>query len=204
MILLLKDQYISYLNSKRANFPPFDGAALCLKTEVASDVHFDIMDKQATICLPIGKGSATYHNPQKKKILFIDYEDFINKLPPNLVHEIKRCDFIAYEINRGLSFFILNELSQSSSAKNKLNAARQQLHATALNLCKTPDIQSFINRFAIKKCVFSNKTQRINTPKNIANAFFRIQSYLPAPIIHNYQPITKLGFELIETAIIEV
>lgn len=202
MINLLKEQYISYLNGKKSHLPSFDGATLTLKAEVTSEVYFDIMDKQATICQPIGTGSATYNNIDTKEITFIDYEDFINQLPPDLQKGIKRCDFIAYDTNR--SFFILNELSQSSTSKGKMNDARQQLHNTAFNLCETPDVKQFIDAFSMKRCVFSNKNRLISTPNNIADAFSMIQDYLPYPIKLNYQPITKLGFELIETAIVEV
>lgn len=203
MISLLKNQYVRYLNSRKAHLTPFDGTTLILKTEVTSDMYFDIMDKLATICQPIGKGSATYNNTQSKEITFIDYEDFINQLPLELQKGIKRCDFIAYDTN-SLSFFILNELSQSSTSKGKMNDARQQLHNTAFNLCEAIDVKRFIDTFEVKKCVFSNKNRLISTPNNIADAFSKIQDYLPDPIKLNYHPITKLGFELIETAIIEV
>lgn len=206
MINLLKDQYVRYLNSKKTHLSPispFDGTTLTLKTEVTSDKYFDIMDKQVTICQPIGKGSATYNNTQEREITFIDYEDFVNQLPFDLQKGIKRCDFIAYDTNSS-SFFILNELSQSSTSKGKMNDARQQLHNTAFNLSETPDIKSFIDKFGVKRCVFSNKSRLISTPNNIADAFSKIQDYLPDPIKLNYHPITKLGFELIETAIVEV
>ena len=42
------------------------------------------------------------------------------------------------------------------------------------------------------------------TPENIADAFELIKVYLPEPITLNFQPITKWGFELIETSIIDV
>lgn len=201
MLDLLKNQYIDYLNSKKPHLTPFQGSALTLKTEVTSDGHFDIMDQQPTICQPTGKGSATYHNPEEKVITFIDYEHFMNQLPADLQKGIKRCDFIAYSEP---AFFVLNELSQSSTPKTKLSDARQQLHQTALNLSKTPHIASFMDAFEAKKCVFSNKNKLIPTPDNMAEAFSKIKDYLPDPIVHHYQPITKLGFQFIETATVEV
>ncbi len=43
----------------------------------------------------------------------------------------------------------------------------------------------------------SNKTKVIRSPNGMAASFERIKSYLPDPIPHDYQPITKMGFEFI-------
>lgn len=203
MISLLENQFIDYLQSQKPHLRSVDRSRLSIKTEIVSAIHFDIMDKETSIIQPIGRGSATYDNPEGKTITFIDYEHFINQLPLDLQKGIKRCDFIAYD-SEHLTFFILNELSQSESVKSKLNDARQQLYTTALYLSSTPAIKVFIDQHQRKKCIFSNKQQRISTPEGVADAFHLIQSYLPEPITHNFQPIQKLGFDFIETAIVYV
>lgn len=117
---------------------------------------------------------------------------------------MKRCDFIVYDLEQ-YSFFVLNELSQSSSSKNKFSDARQQLHNAIFHFNKVYEIKSFVNKFNEKLCVFSNKNKTLTkTPENIADAFDEVKKYLPEPIEHNYQPITKLNFKLIEAAIIDV
>lgn len=204
MIELLKNQFISYLNSRKTNPIPFNATNLNIRTEVISEIHFDIIDKKDTIRQPLNIGSATYHNTKGKAIKFIDYEDFVNQLPDNLQKGIKRCDFIAYDTVNA-SFFILNELSQSGSPKTKLSDARWQLEKTAFYFLNTPAIKNFIDRYDRKSCIFSNKQKLISTtPNHVADAFSEIQNLLPDPIYHNFHPITKLGFELIETAIVEV
>jgi hypothetical protein len=204
MIDLLKNQFINYLIGSKVHLPHFDSDKLTVKAEVISEIHFDIMDKAVSICQALNSGSATYYNPESKCIQFIDFEDFVNQLPVDLSKDIKRCDFIAYDKN-GTSFFLLNELSQSISSKNKLNDARQQLHRAAFLFSSTNEIKAFMEKFHSKKCIFSNKSKLLScTPEHVADAFSEIQNYLPEPIMHNYQPITKLGFELIETAIVEV
>jgi hypothetical protein len=202
MINLLKGQFIRYLANRQSSSVIFEEDEFIVKAEVTSDVLFDIMDKKETILQPIGEGSATYNNPEGKTITFIDYEDFINQLPDSLSKNIKRCDFLAYDSD--CTSFILNELSQSGSRANKLNDARKQLHKTAFLLCGVAEIKEFIYHHKNKQCIFSNKQQLISTPNNIADAFSLICNYLPQPIHHNFQPIAKLGFELIETAIINV
>ncbi len=203
MIELLKNQYISYLNSRKPHLSPFDGSSLIVRAENVSDEYFDIQDKKATIKQPLGMGSATYHNPGLKDITIIDYEDLLNQLPFDLQKGVERCDFVVYDETED-SFFILNELSQSSSSKNKISDARRQLHKAAFYFSEIADINNFVNRRSRRICVFSNKHKLVPTPDDMAKAFSEIQAYLPDPIRHNFQPITKLGYELIETAIVEV
>jgi len=206
MINLLKNQFIGYLNIRKPHLQPYDNEELSPKYEDVSIQYFDIMDKNEKICQPLGSGSATYHNPQEKTIRFIDYENFISQLPQDFQKDLRKCDFIAYDTNsKDASIFILNELSQSNSAKNKINDARQQLHQAAFYFHETKDIHNFITNFKSKKCIFSNKNKLLSTtPNNNADAFSEIQNYLKEPIIHHFQPITKLGYEFIETAIVEV
>jgi hypothetical protein len=204
MIELLKNQFISYLNSRKAEPVAFNIEDINIKTELISETHFDINDKKANIYQPLGQGSVTYQNLESKTIRFIDFEDFINQLPDYLNKEVKRCDFIAYD-TQNKTFFILNELSQSKIEKDKRTKALQQLHQAAFYFSETTDINTFINTFQSKKCIFSNKHKLLSsTPNNIADAFSRIQNYLPDPILLNYHPIIKLGYELIETAIVKV
>jgi hypothetical protein len=202
---LLQKDYIAYLNSLRPLVAQCNAIKIsAVRSDVIDDVQFDIKDKESTIKQPLGTGSVTYNNPDNKIIAIIDYEYFLNQQPNNVIKalDLKKCDFIVYHLE-GNTFFILNELSLSSSSKNKINDARKQLHNAVFNLSNAPTIKSFINNFTSKLCVFSNKTHLIETPDNIANAFNLIRTYLPQPIKHSYQPITKLGFELVETAIID-
>ena len=199
MINLLKERYIPFLINLKPFPSDFTDKNVNVKYEIISDVEFDIMDKKSTIKQPLGTCSATYHNPDEKEIMFIDYEDFLNQLPVGL----KRCDFVVYELN-GASFFFFNELSQSSSGKVKMSDARKQLHNALFNFSKVPEMKSFMDKYTRKECILSNKTEVICSPENMADAFDMIKEHLPLPIEHSFQPITKLGFKLIETAIVEV
>lgn len=202
---LLNNQFIDYINNIYRPHEPACSAigVKSLKTDVVNDSFFDIVDKQPKIKQPIGQGSATYNNKENKIIAFIDYEDFLNKLPANNTKDLKKCDFIAYDLDTN-SFFLLNELSQSNDAKNKFSDARKQLHNAIFNFSKTPDIQSLIFTFERRLCIFSNKTSIIATPENMADAFDAVKKYLPEPIVHDFQPITKLNFKFIETAIVDI
>jgi len=202
MISILTNQFVCYLKNRKQNFALLDSTGLIVKFEITTDSHFDIIDRSTKIIQDLGTGSATYHNPIFKEITFIDYENFMNQLPKNLQKGIKRCDFIAYD--KEMSFFILNELSQSKDSQSKMSDAIEQLHATAMHLCKSPGIKDFIDKYPVKKCILSNKHKLISSPENIADAFNLIQKYLPEPIIQPNYRINKLGFELIETAIIYV
>jgi len=203
MINLLKVQLVAFINAKKSHLSPFDGSLMSIKDELISDKLFDIEDLKQTIKQPAGTGTATYDNPNETQILFIDYENFINQLPAEHQKNIKKCDFIAFD-QCGNSFFIFNELSGSSSARNKFSKAREQLHSTLLLFESVPEIKTVLDSYARKLCIFSNKTKVISSPNGMAASFERIKSYLPDPIPHDYQPITKMGFEFIETAIVAI
>lgn len=203
---LLQRDYIEYLNSLRPHVVQCTNVSIsCLKSDVIEDTNFDIQDKKPAIKQSLGTGSASYNNPDNKIIAVIDYEYFLNQQPDDVIKALglKKCDFIIYHLE-GNTFFILNELSLSSSSKNKINDARKQLHNALLHLSNTISIKFFIDNFAEKLCIFSNKIKTIETPEDIAGAFDIIRNYLPEPIVHGFQPIEKLNFKLIETAIIDV
>ncbi|MDR1459902.1 MAG: hypothetical protein LBI60_06780 [Bacteroidales bacterium] len=199
---LLQKEYIEYLNSLRPHVTQCNNVSIsCIKSDVIDDAYFDIQDKKPSIKQPFGTGSATYNNSNSKIIAVIDYENFLDRQTDDIIKklELKKCDFIVYHLD-GNTFFIVNELSQSSLSKNKLSDARQQLHNAVLHFSRTPAIKSFTDKFTDKLCVFSNKAKMIKTPDDMAEAFDIIRKHLPEPIAHDYKPITKLNFKFIETA----
>ena len=199
MIDLFKNYFIAYINNRKPSFPAFSPNNLNVRFEDTAKKVFDIIDKKIRICQNANTGSATFHNLLCLKIRFIDYENIIDQLPDRLQWQLKRCDFIAYDID-GNSFFILNELSQSNSSQTKLKDAIEQLYNTALHLTRVKEIKDFINTKEKHQCVFSNRNQTIiNTPYGIADSFNIIENLLPNPIIHNNNRINNLGFDLIET-----
>lgn len=199
---LLRTQFITYLSSRKKHLEPIN-LDLQVRIEETTSGYFDIIDRAESIVVAMGKGSATYHNPDHKQVCFLDYEAFVNALPPEYQKNIKKADFIAWHQN-GYDFFIINELSQSGNRNNKISDARQQLHKTAFYLMNVAEIKALIATYERKECIFSNKHKQIPTPDDMAQAFYSIQEYLPDPVVHNFQPITKLGFTLIETAVIEL
>ena len=201
---ILKNEFVDYLNSTKPLLtPPIDKTVLTVRSEVTSDAYFDIIDRQATILVATGNGSASYKNVAKKRIEIIDYEDFINQLPAAHQKKVKRPDFIVYHID-GDSFFILNELSQSASTKNKRNDAKLQLHNALLLLSRAAKSADFMSQFKNKVCVFANKERLIGVSNDAVKAFRAIEGYLPDPIAIKFQPITALGFKAIETAVVEI
>lgn len=201
---LLNAHYTAYINSCKPHLPPCSPIGVKnIKSDVIDDSHFDIQDLKPAIKQRLGSGSATYENTSQKIIAFIDYENFLKQFPVDNIKGFKKPDFIAYDMENQ-TFFLINELSQSGNPANKINDARQQMHNAIFNFYKVIEIRNFIDRHQAKLCVFSNKSKTIKTPDDIAEAFNLIQNYLDDPIRHKYQPITKLGFEFIETAIVTV
>ena len=209
---LLQSDFIGYLKSLNPNVRDVD--IKDVRIEVITDTHFDIQDLKPTIKQKLGTGSAIYNNPNNKRIAIIDYEDFLNKQPQQPAYpssqdiikalELKKPDFIVYDLGTN-SFFILNELSQSGNSNNKRNDAKLQLYDALKHFYKVTTIKTFIKSFPDKRCVFSNRNP-VNSPDDIADSFefIRKSLQLNPPEKLNFQPITKLGFELIETNIIDV
>jgi hypothetical protein len=175
-----------------------------IRIEVITDSQFDIKDKEKTIKQPVGAGTATYSNTANKDIAVIDYENFLDFQTDAVIKNLglKKPDFIVYDMC-GKSHFIVNELSQGNS-NNKRTTAFQQMHSAIFHFNKIPNIKSFVNQFTRKWCVFSNKEPPITTPDGMADAFINTNKYLTDPIKLNYQPITKLGYALIETTKINI
>ena len=197
---LLRSDFINYLKTLNRYVIDVD----IIRREETSDTHFDIQDLQETIIQEIGAGSATYNNRNNKQISIIDYEVFLNQQSNDVIKalELKKPDFIVYDSGAN-SFFILNELSRGNP-NNKRNDAKLQLNDALKHFYKVATIKTFINSFPDKRCVFSNRSEPINSPDAIADPFGYIQELLQPPIRLNFKPITKLGFELIETDVIDI
>ncbi len=203
---ILKDKYIDYLVQLKSNAHPdltVDKGSVVIRVETTEQQHFDLVDKQESIIVGLGEGSATYSNPASKAVEVIDYENFINQLPLECSKNIKRADFILYHKN-GTDFFIINELSQSENANNKRKKAILQLFDTVKHLLASMDTKALVDKYDRKICIFSNKDRLINVSQNPAKAFEAIKKYLPDPVPLKFQQIDKAGFEAVETATFEI
>jgi hypothetical protein len=132
---LLQSKFIVYLQELNPNVR--NVAISEIRTDVTYESNFDIQDLRPTIIQTLGTGSVTYNNPHNQVIAIIDYEDFINKQPHQpecssnedviKALELRKPDFIVYDLETN-SFFVLNELSQSTNPANKRNDAKLQLN----------------------------------------------------------------------------
>ncbi len=201
---VLKDQYIDYLIGLKPHVKiAVDKNALTVRRENTVEVHFDIVDKQQSIIVGLGQGSASYQNIEGKNVEIIDYENLLNQLDDEYKKGLKRADFILYHSD-GKDFFIINELSQSKKAGSKRKDARLQLFNAAKHLMTQSDTNKFISQFSKKLCIFSNKEKTFAARNPTVEAFEKIRKYLDDPKPFKHQQITKLGFEGIETATIEI
>ncbi|MDR2864358.1 MAG: hypothetical protein LBV68_01960 [Spirochaetaceae bacterium] len=210
---LLSTCFIPYLNSSLR--PPVvctPVAVASIRIEIISAPIFDIQDKKTTIQQPQRNGSATYNNPTKKTVAVIDYEHFLNLQPhqPDCTSdkdvikklELKKPDFIVYELG-GTSFFFINELSQSSKPSNKRSVAIIQMRNALFHFSKVPKIKQFMDNFNKKCCIFSNRSNNVIMP-DFANSFNSPNTFFPEPDVRPDKIINRLGFELIETANIDI
>jgi len=78
--------------------------------------------------------------------------------------ELKKPDFIVFNILTKSCFIIINEFSQGNP-NNKRTTAIQQMHNAALHFDKVPAIKLFIGQFATKSCVFSCRKKAMQHQK---------------------------------------
>jgi hypothetical protein len=199
---LLATDFIAYLKKKNTDVVLVNMADI--RMELIADSQFDIMDKKTTIKQPVGTGDVTYNNIKNKEVVVIDYENFLDFQPDGVIKNLrlKKPDFIVYD-KCSKSHFIVNELSQGNS-NNKRKKAFSQMHNAIFHFDKISNIKLFITQFAETWCVFSDREIPKATPQGMADDFANINRYLTGPIECNYQPITKLGYALMETSKVDI
>jgi len=171
-------------------------------------LDFNLKDDSVLI-YPLGNGTAKYSNPNFKEVNIINYETFINSLPPSFQNGREKCDLIVYTSD--LSYFLLNELTDTQSGYisdftlgnrtpriGKRNKAISQLKQSLRDIFNVPNINSFIERHTIKHCCFFNKQP--HTPIGIiaTTAFSRLSSIVSNGYKMSDSDIESFGFELWE------
>lgn len=203
---ILANSFVEYLNGRRQHIAGFTAAQVPspVPYEATSSESFDLLDKAEPFVIGIGCGSVTYHNPQQRNIIAVNYEEFLNRLPSEVTKDMKRPDFIVYDMDNGKGdYFIINELSQGKPA-SKRNDAKLQMHSALKYFSADKETWKFISRRKARLCVFSCRTQFPQTPDGIADAFGINSKKLPKKVAIKFQPITKVGFEAFESDVIHI
>lgn len=153
-------------------------------------------------------GSARYSNPDKIKINVINYEKFINSLPPRVKNNIKKskCDFIVYSANS--QYFLLNELtntapgfineyknSKGERKEGKLATAQRQLKHSLENITNVSSIDGYIRSFTIKQCCLFNSYSVPISDINAEQAFNQLDNIDSEPSKLSVSEIENFGFE---------
>jgi hypothetical protein len=200
---LLQKDFVSFYNKNPAN--PVLETSVNVFYSSSNDIDFEIIDAK-------GGGIAKYSNPNKLHISDINYEDFIDNLPPRVKNSFKSndiCDFIVYSDTN--KHFLLNELTNTNSKyvlpyenyngkqEGKETKAANQMLQTLNYLLAVVSINQFIQKFHSKKCCFFNKQP--DTPNqtekdkllNAVSAFNRIVTNFGVRL--NRPEIELSGFE---------
>lgn len=186
----------------REEFTTFYGIAqptVTNLTQVTDSLDFEIEDdsnRETQVLLPLEKGTAVYRNINRTRISIINYDKFVTALEHSFQNGRKRCDLLVYT-NQVEDYFLLNEL-KDASFKSGRKKAKKQLVESLNDLMKVPLIESFINKFNVKRCCFFNK--RIISPLSITagTAFNRLSSVTSSGLQLSNLAIEAHGFELYE------
>jgi hypothetical protein len=182
-------------------------ASVTVNVVSTTDADFELVD-DTTLIYSSERGIAKYSNPTRKEVNVINYESFINSLPPSFQQGREKCDLLIYTSD--LSFFLLNELTNTNPQYvsdftqtngtqriGKRNKAISQLKQTLKDIC-VPNIDTFIKQHKTKHCCFFNKPplppNRIIAPI----AFGRLSLLAPYGIHTRNSDIESYGFEFWE------
>jgi hypothetical protein len=183
-------------------------ASVTVNVVSTNAADFDLID-DATLLYPPGKGIAQYSNPTHKEVHVLNYERFINSLPPTFQNGRKKCDLIVYTSDS--SFFLLNELTETqrqyvsnftqqdgTQRVGKRNKAISQLKQTLKDISDVPAIDAFIKQHKTKHCCFFNKPPLPPAGITAPAAFSRLSLLTPYGFSSPNADIESYGFEFWE------
>lgn len=179
--------------------------------EETSASIFEIKDRKPSILQPKGEGVSCFENAQRRTVLILDFEKYINDLRTGRASEGKKCDFILVPHKR-FDYIILNEVTATDSQyldpfiqpqtqkprEGKCSMARRQLSETIAKLSKrSRDGESFLEPFTRRIALFSYRLpqSKADTPREIADSFGK---FLSTTAINNSisanEPFFAVGF----------
>jgi len=170
--------------------------------------YFELKDDANLIYTTIGGGIAKYNNGNSLSVNVINYEAFIDSLPPVFLQNREKCDLIVYTDSS--EYFLLNELTDSLAKyvepflnsnghqQGKRIKAISQLKSSLIDLITVLTIKTFIDKFKEKRCCFFNK--KPNTPSVIiaVTAFNRVNTISQNGFKMSNPDIEIFGFSLYE------
>lgn len=173
-------------------------------TIVTRHPYFEIEDldtKEISLHTVRGAGMAKFVNPNLLQLSVINYDKFITSLPPIFVNGIKRSDIlITCDSDK---YFVLGELKDrniavSKRARDVRRKAKKQLLQSLKTLRDVPNILSYINTKAIKRCCYFNKQSQSPPMINAVTAFNRLPSSFPDGFKMPHSDIEGLNFDFWE------
>ncbi|GAP71968.1 hypothetical protein SAMD00024442_21_9 [Candidatus Symbiothrix dinenymphae] len=193
---LLEQDFTYHYNKNKEN-----PVTVVVLQQTTREIYFELIDDD--IIVYHTDGIAKYENQIEQNVYLINYENFINSLPPRVKNNFKEvCDLIVYTDK----CFLLNELTDTHCdyIPKKRIKAQSQLLQTLHDLMAVEHIQRFINSHFIRHCCFFNKQTFapsspliINGRKeklSVTNVFNKQNTYSNGLQIPNSY-IEALGFE---------
>jgi hypothetical protein len=170
--------------------------------------YFELKDDVNLIYTTIGDGIAKYHNDNSLSVRVINYEAFIDSLPPVFTQNREKCDLIVYTDSS--QYFLLNELTDNLAKyvdpflnsnghqQGKRVKAISQLKSSLVDLTDVLAIKTFIDNFKERRCCFFNR--KPNTPSGIiaVTAFNRVNTISQNGFKMSNPDIETFGFILYE------
>jgi hypothetical protein len=164
-----------------------------------TETYFEIEDdeqKETQLHTIARSGMAAYKNPNKYKVVILNYDKFMTGLSHAFQQGKGRCDLIVY--TETLRYFLLNELKDRIPKPKVKTKATSQLLVSLTHLMNVPSINAFVNIYAVKRCCYFNKKTNSPPTINATSAFNRINTVALNGLQMSNPDIEAFDFQLFE------
>jgi hypothetical protein len=173
-----------------------------------SAAYFEVKDDNMLVYTIVGQGVAKYRNIPTINVNVINFESFIDSLPPAFITGIVKCDVIVHDDNQ--QYFLLNELTDTQPVyvtpytnsrglqPGKRQKAISQLLSSLTLIMAVPAIATFVNTHTFRHCCFFNKQAIAPSPITATTAFNRLNTIATGGLRMSSPTIEAFGFEFWE------
>lgn len=160
--------------------------------------YFEIEDSEGNleICTQYGEGTARFNNHNMLNFEIFNYEAYINGFSPRFQQHRKRCDLIMASKTDG--YFILGEIKNRKPGHDVEERAQEQLSGSLGTIYQVPEIQSYIESKAVKRCCYFNKKAKKVEGINASEAFNRMNEIPDDGWEMSNSAISSYGFKYYE------
>lgn len=204
---LLKNEVDGLLKKRQAHNKSIGSFPIVsLQCFDVDDGLFDLVDSKAG-ANPVVKahtGTVTYVNTNGYTLRFIKYDEYLSAYDASKYSRgIGRCDYLAFDTDGRLDYFLLNELCEGK-LQNKKAAGIHELARTLQFLLGSALLKKEIALRKYRICYLSVKERLVKSPVGMADAFNNAVKIIPPIYTLTDKRISNAGFNAYVSCRIEL